>query len=183
MTPLLAFENVACTRGGRVLFEGLDLEIGPGDAVLVTGANGSGKSSLIRVAAGLLRPAGGRVSRSRLALADDLVALDRELPLRDALCFWGGDVDGAMEALGLVPLASVPVRLLSAGQAKRASLARAAATRAPLWLLDEPANALDAAALERLALLLEGHRSNGGAVVAASHAALPGAWRELELGR
>jgi heme exporter protein A len=77
----------------------------------------------------------------------------------------------------------VPVRLLSAGQAKRASLARAAASGAPLWLLDEPANGLDAASVELLGKLIDAHRSSGGSVVAASHLELPGEWRTLELGR
>ena len=117
-----------------------------------------------------------------LALADDHLALDQELPLAKALRFWGGAVAEAMAALGLTALADVPVRLLSAGQAKRAALARAAASGARLWLLDEPANALDSASLEQLAKLVEGHRSAGGAVLAASHMPLPGEWRVLGLG-
>ena len=182
MTALLRFEEVACRRGGRLLFERLDLELGPGEALQVAGPNGSGKSSLIRLAAGLLRPEAGRVDRSPLALADDSLALDRELPLVAALGFWGGDRDFGMAALGLEPLADVPVRLLSAGQAKRAALARVAASGAPLWLLDEPANALDSASTGMLGDLLERHRSAGGAVLAASHAALPGEWSTMELG-
>jgi heme exporter protein A len=141
--PLLRFESVTCRRGGRLLFEALDLKLGPGEALHLRGPNGSGKSSLIRLAAGLLRAEQGRIERTELALADDALALDRELPLRRALNFWGGDVDQAMEALGLARLADVPVRLLSTGQAKRATLARVAASGAPLWLLDEPLNGLD----------------------------------------
>jgi len=180
--PLLRFEQVACRRGGRLLFEGLDLALGPGEALHVAGPNGSGKSSLIRLAAGLLRPERGIVGRTNLALSDDSIALDRELRLSKALSFWGGAVEEGMAALGLSALADVPVRLLSAGQAKRASLARVAASGAPLWLLDEPANALDADSVALLAALLERHRSSGGAVVAASHSPLPGEWRTLELG-
>lgn len=183
MSALLRFEQVTCRRGGRLLFEGLDLELGPGEALQVAGPNGSGKSSLIRLAAGLLRPEAGRVRRSPLALADDSLALDRELPLAAALGFWGGDRDSGMAALGLGPLADVPVRLLSTGQAKRAALARVAASGEPLWLLDEPANALDSAAIALLGDLLDRHRAAGGAVLAASHAALPGDWTILELGR
>ena len=96
MKPLLRFEGVTCRRGGRLLFEGVDLVIGPGEALHVRGPNGSGKSSLIRVAAGLLRPDAGLVERSQVALADDSLALDRELPLRSALHFWGGQIDEAM---------------------------------------------------------------------------------------
>jgi heme exporter protein A len=179
--PLLRFDRVTCRRGGRLLFDELDLALGPGDALQVTGPNGSGKSSLIRLAAGLLRPERGRVDRTAHALADDSLALDRELPLRRALAFWGGAVEQAIEALGLVRLAHVPVRLLSAGQAKRATLARVAASGAPLWLLDEPANALDTQSLKLLAALLERHRATGGAILAASHTPLPGEWRALEL--
>ena len=98
MTPLLRFEGVSLRRGGRLLFEDLDLTLGPGEALQVAGPNGSGKSSLIRLAAGLLREERGRVERSPAALADDNVALDRELPLRRALSFWGGSVEPGMDA-------------------------------------------------------------------------------------
>lgn len=182
MTRLLRFEGVALRRGGRLLFENFDLELAPGDAVQVTGPNGSGKSSLIRLAAGLLRPERGRVERSPLALADDHVALDRELALRPALRFWAGAVDEAMVQLGIGDLADVPVRLLSSGQTKRATLARVAASDAPLWLLDEPLNALDRDGSERLSGLIAAHLKGGGAVLAASHQHLPGEWRTLELG-
>jgi heme exporter protein A len=182
VTSLLRFEQVALRRGGRLLFEGLDLGLGPGEALHVAGPNGSGKSSLIRLAAGLLRADAGRVERTSLALADEHLALDRELPLRRALRFWGGATDKAMESLGLSHLADVPVRLLSSGQAKRATLARLAASGAPLWLLDEPLNALDAEGADRLSVLIESHRSRGGAVAAASHQPLSGDWQRLELG-
>jgi heme exporter protein A len=182
VTALLRFESVALRRGGRLLFEDLDLALGPGEALWVAGPNGSGKSSLIRLAAGLLRAAHGRVERSPLALADDQLALDPELPLARALRFWAKAADGALPALGIGHLAKVPVRLLSSGQAKRAALARVAASGAPLWLLDEPLNALDVDGAERLARLVAAHRASGGAVVAASHQPLPGDWRRLELG-
>ena len=168
-------------RGGKLLFDGLDLALDPGEALHVTGPNGSGKSSLIRLAAGLLRAERGLVTRSPLALADDAPALDRELPLRRALGFWASPADEAMNELGIATLADVPVRLLSSGQLKRAMLARAAASRAPLWLLDEPLNALDEDGARRLARLIAGHRASGGAVLAASHLDLPGQWQRLEL--
>jgi len=181
VSPLLRFEDVALRRGGRLLFENLDLALGAGEALQVAGPNGSGKSSLIRLAAGLLRADQGKVERSELALADDNIALDRELPLRRALSFWAVSTDEAMVALGISHLAPIPVRLLSSGQLKRATLARVAASAAPLWLLDEPLNALDSDGANRLASLIERHRASGGAVLAASHQPLPGDWLRLEL--
>ena len=189
MKPLLRLEGVTLRRGGRLLFEGLDLKLGPGEALQVTGPNGSGKTSLIRLAAGLLRAESGRVERTALALSDEALALDRELSLGKALRFWarlGGSADrlgGAMDALGLTGLAEMPVRLLSSGQAKRATLARVAASSAKLWLLDEPLNGLDAEGSGRLDALIAGHRASGGAVLAASHATLAGDWKRLELGQ
>ncbi len=181
---LLRLEGVACIRGGRRLFEGLDLAIGAGEAVRLVGPNGAGKSSLIRVAAGLLAPAAGRVGRSgEVALADEGVALDRERRLGDALCWWGprARVETAMAVLGLTDLGQVPVRLLSTGQLRRARLARVVASGAPLWLLDEPLNGLDDDGTDRLARAISEHRERGGAVLAASHVPLAGEWRTLEL--
>jgi heme exporter protein A len=183
MSALLRFDQVTLRRGGRLLFERLDLELGAGEALQVGGPNGSGKSSLIRLAAGLLRAAAGRVERSKLALADDKLALDAELPLKHALNFWVEPVDQAMDELGIAHLGEVPVRLLSSGQARRATIARVVAAGAPLWLLDEPLNAIDADGAERLGRLIERHLSSGGAVLAASHQPLSGKWRRLELGR
>lgn len=181
---LLRGEALALVRGGRLLFEGLDLTLGEGAALHVTGPNGCGKSSLIRLVAGLLRPDAGRIERAEAALADEHLALDRELPLGRALAFWGGPrAIEAIDSFGLLALAEVPVRLLSTGQAKRARLARVMASRAPLWLLDEPLNGLDRDGSERLASAIGAHRAAGGAVLAASHVPMAGDWRMLELGR
>jgi heme exporter protein A len=173
-TALLRFNGVACLRGGRLLFEGLDLALAPGEALLVAGANGAGKSSLIRLAAGLLRAAAGAVVRNApAALADEALALDPKQTLGAALGFWAGvdgvEAAGGMAAMGLTPLAAVPVRMLSMGQRKRAALARVVARGAPLWLLDEPANGLDLDGQERLSAAIIAHRAGGGAVLAASH--------------
>ena len=172
--PLLSLDNVACIRGGRLLFEGMTLELEAGGAAIVTGPNGAGKSSLIRLAAGLLGATAGSVSRrGAAAIADEGLALDRRLPLGKALGFWakldGGDAAAGMEAMGLGPLEDVPVSMLSSGQRKRAALARVVASGVPLWLLDEPLNALDAEGVERLAEAMAGHRSRGGAILAATH--------------
>jgi heme exporter protein A len=170
-------------RGGRLLFEALDLRLEDGQALHIVGPNGSGKSSLIRLVAGLLRPNAGKIERAEAALADEALALDRELPLGRALAFWQGpDLGEAISAYALEDLAQVPVRLLSTGQSKRARLARVMASGAPLWLLDEPLNGLDRKGVEELDSAIARHRGSGGAVLAASHAPLAGEWRTLELG-
>jgi heme exporter protein A len=172
--PLLRLEGVACRRGGRMLFENLDLELRPGETVFVAGPNGAGKSSLIRLAAGLLEAAEGIVERNdRVALADEFLAFDTKLTLSRALAFWarldGGEAGSGMASMGLGDLADVPVRMLSTGQRKRAVLARIVASGARLWLLDEPANGLDAEGQARLAEASAAHLARGGAILAASH--------------
>ena len=183
MRPLLKGDGLALVRGGRLLFEGLDLELSPGGALHVVGPNGSGKSSLLRLVAGLLRPAAGKIERADASLADEGLALDRELTLGVALAFWRGPRLGeAIAAFELDDLVHVPVRLLSTGQAKRARLARVVASGAPLWLLDEPLNGLDRKGVSELESAIVAHRASGGAILAASHLPLTGEWRSLELG-
>ncbi|AOH83084.1 heme ABC transporter ATP-binding protein CcmA [Sphingomonas panacis] len=184
--PRLAFHGVTGVRGGRRLFAGLSFTLAPGDAALVTGANGVGKSTLLRIAAGLLAPAEGRVETPRCALMAEAAALDSGQTLEDALRFWAAldaapeparRVTDAMTATGLAALAHVPVRLLSTGQRRRAALARVVASEAPLWLLDEPVNGLDAASVTTLETLVADHRARGGIALVATHTdiALPGA--------
>lgn len=186
--PRLRVEGAALIRGGRLLFEGLDLILAQGQAATLTGPNGVGKSSLIRMAAGLLAPTAGTVQRGGpAALADESVALDPKLSVARALGFWakldGGDAPLGMAAMGLERLAGVPVRMLSTGQRKRAVLARAVATGAPLWLLDEPANGLDDEGVALLEAAMAAHLGRGGAILAASHQPLgPAGGRELRLG-
>jgi len=185
----LVFEQVSCERGDRLLFEDLSLKLLRGDAMLVTGANGVGKSSLLRLAAGLLAPAAGRIIREgRIALAAETVALDEDLSLFAALAFWAR-LDGrndeaiaaALAAMGLSALAEVPVRLLSTGQRRRATIARVMASGAPIWLLDEPASGLDAPSIDALTAAMAGHLAGGGLILAASHQPLGIAMRELAL--
>ena len=180
MAARLDVRAVACRRGGRILFSGLTFALAPGEAALVGGANGVGKSSLLRMIAGLVPHfAGQTIMTGALALADDRIALDADLPLGRALAFWAA-IDGArarvgeaLDALALSSLSDVPVRILSTGQRKRAVLARVVASGAPIWLLDEPANGLDTASVALLGAAVERHLANGGIVVAASHQPLP----------
>lgn len=166
-------------RGGRLLFAGLNLMLDAGDAALVSGPNGIGKSSLLRLAAGLLDPFSGSVGREGgVALLAEDHALDPEQTLGNALGFWAG-IDGgrerqaaAIERVGLGGLEPVPVRFLSTGQRKRAGLARMIASDAGLWLLDEPANGLDSEGVAMLESTIAEHRAAGGVALVASHSAL-----------
>ncbi len=196
----LVIEDLACVRGDRRLFEGLGFAAGAGEAVVVTGPNGAGKSSLLRIMAGLLRPAGGRIvleggeaDRPVGGLAHFVGHLDGvkgALTVLENLEFtralFGGDrpsTDAALTRLGLATLASLPARMLSAGQKRRLALARLLVAKRPLWLLDEPTSALDADGQETFSALVAEQQSLGGIVVATTHAPLefPGA-QEIRLG-
>lgn len=184
---ILSLTRVACARGGRLLFASVSLDVAAGEAMIVTGPNGIGKSSLLRVAAGLLAPFDGMVVRSvPVALMTDDLALDAERPLIDALTFWARldrgaaareRVAAALETVGLSHIAGIPVRLLSTGQRRRAALARVLASQGALWLLDEPGNGLDSAGLAMLEQVIARHRAGGGAVMLTTHQPLsvPGA--------
>ena len=188
---LLRFEQVGCRRGGAMLFSDISFVLDAGGALLLHGSNGAGKSSLIRLAAGLLRPEGGTVDRScAIGLLTHDLALDDGLTVKSAVGFWakldGGDTseaDAALQAVGLASLAHVPVRFLSSGQKRRAALARVIASAAPLWLLDEPGVGLDSRSLDLLTSAIGRHRSSGGAVVVATHMDLGlGDARRIDLG-
>jgi heme exporter protein A len=190
---VLAAENLACRRGERMIFSGLSYAVPPGGAVLLTGANGSGKSSLLRLLATLLTPAAGRVTWGGAPIADDpqryraslhyvghLDAIKPALGVGETLAFWAEirgviepQIDRALTAFGLEPLADWPCRWLSAGQRRRLALARLIAAPAPLWLLDEPTAALDSDSEQRLVTVIETHRATGGRVVIATHQPMP----------
>lgn len=180
----LSLRGIACLRGGRLLFTGLDLDLAAGASAQIAGPNGIGKSSLLRIVAGLLRPFEGTITREgAVALTDELDALDRDRTVRDALAFWARidevpatRIDAALADLRIGHLADIPVRMLSTGQRKRAALARTLVTGAPIWLLDEPANGLDVESAAELGRLVDRHVAQGGIVLAASH--LPLAWAQ-----
>ncbi|QZD86402.1 heme ABC exporter ATP-binding protein CcmA [Qipengyuania psychrotolerans] len=188
MQARLAATDLACRRGERLLFRGLSFDCQPGSALHIAGANGIGKSSLIRILAGLLRPFAGEVeSEGAMGLVDDRLALDANLPLGKALGFYeklDGCCDPGRSAhlLQLEALMDVPVRYLSTGQKKRAALARLLNRGCPIWLLDEPLNGLDAQATASVEALVAQHCAGGGIAVVASHQeiALPGA-RTIDL--
>ena len=186
--------GLACRRGGRTVFAGLAFSLSSGEALVLRGANGSGKTTLLRLMAGLSVATDGTLAWNGAPTTDDPEAhgtrarfaghLDGLKPAMSAaenLAFaarlWGdpqaGRVDRALAAFGLGPLADLPVRVFSAGQRHRLALARLLVVPAPLWLLDEPGNALDDAALAALAAAIAEHRRLGGMVVLAAHGAAP----------
>jgi heme exporter protein A len=205
----LSGRGVRCVRGGREVFSGLDFEASSGEAVAITGPNGAGKTSLLRLIAGLLTMADGSIDlwggEAELTLPEQAHylghrdALKPALSVMENLCFWRDFLGGAafdaaeslaaeslatesLAAVGLDHAARLPAAYLSAGQRRRLSIARLLAVRRPIWLLDEPTSALDAAGQSLFAALMGDHLSRGGLIVAATHAPLGLAARELRIG-
>jgi heme exporter protein A len=181
MASGLRAEGLALVRGQRLLFEGLDFALAPGGALIVTGANGAGKSSLLRVVAGLLEPTAGSLELDvPLALLASDPALKPDQPVARELAFWAGidgatpaRVEAACEAMAVTALLPFRCGQLSSGQRQRVAIARTMASGATLWLLDEPTSALDAASEARLLSAIAAHREQGGMVMAATHQPLP----------
>jgi heme exporter protein A len=195
----LTAKDLRCVRGGREIFAGLDFTADAGEALAVVGANGAGKTSLLRLIAGLIAPAGGNVT---FAGGDDDLspaeqahylghrdALKSALSVMENLAFWraalGGeatDIDTALNAVGLDHIAQLPAAYLSAGQRRRLSIARLLVVKRPIWLLDEPTSSLDADGQAMVADLMRNHLAGGGVIVAATHLPLGIVARELRIG-
>src|SRR6202165_5772643 len=195
----LSGRGVTCVRGGRDVFSGLDFEASSGEALAIIGDNGSGKTSLLRIIGGPLAIAGGSINleggEAELTLPEQAHYLGHRDALKPALSvlenmsFWrdflGGETSepaASLAATGLDHAAHLPAAYLSAGQRRRLSIARLLAVRRPVWLLDEPANALDTAGQTMFAGLMEQHLARGGIIVAATHGSLGVHARELRLG-
>ena len=199
----VSIEDLALTRGDRALFSGFDLKLGRGEAVALVGANGAGKTSLLRCVAGLLRPAAGKVrfldGGTELEAADvrshGLHLLGHHDGLKSARKAWdelvfqvrwtGGslaDAERARDRLKLGPLCDLEIRKLSAGQRRRVALARLVASPRPLWLLDEPFAPLDAERRAVFGELMGEHLAGGGMILAAVHDPLPISAQVVEVG-
>jgi heme exporter protein A len=186
----LSGSDLACVRSGREVFAAIGFTVAAGEALLVLGRNGAGKSSLLRMVAGLVRIAAGRLDLDggdpELTLGEQAHYLGHQdavkgaLTVKENLAFWARHLGGAgapddsgseraLEAVGLIPLADLPAAYLSAGQRRRLSLARLVAVERPIWLLDEPTSALDAASQERLAGLMREHLGKRGIILVATH--------------
>lgn len=191
LTEILKGEGLRCERGGRPVFAKLDFAVEAGAALVLKGPNGSGKSSLLRLCAGLINPSAGRLLRDGQPVADDpdghradlrymghLPALKPALTLRRNLEHWAAlfaaadpaaRVDAALGEVRLGALADLPARLLSAGQQRRAGIARLLLQPVRLWLMDEPTVGLDSRSLEDLNGLMAHHLEAGGAIMVATH--------------
>jgi heme exporter protein A len=188
MISSLTAEKLTCARGDKRLFEALSFRVTAGQALAVEGANGAGKTSLLRMIAGFLAPAAGRlVVKTAQGESDDaeergkligwlghLDGLKPQLTVMEQLSFfahlYGKAADGALlEQVGLARQADLPCRYLSAGQRRRLALARLLASARPLWLLDEPFAALDRSGQALVAQLMARHCGEGGIIIAATH--------------
>ena len=195
---VFSFDNLTLERAERLVAEGLSARVTSGEVLLLTGANGSGKSSLLRALAGLMLPAAGRIAwdgidiaksadahRARLAFVGHQDAVKPGLSTAENLRFWtsmsGGDARAALGVFKLDHLADRPARFLSAGQKRRLALSRLALRPKALWLLDEPTNALDADSRASFQGLLKQHLERGGIAVIATHDELGVAAQRLAL--
>lgn len=204
MIHTLSATDLGLMRGERTLFRSLSFSLAAGEAVALTGANGAGKTSLLRAVAGFLRPEAGEIAfrdaddqpieaeparAHEVHLLGHLDGLKGQRTARDELMFqsrWLGQshngIEHAVETLGLKPLLDLEVRKLSAGQRRRLAMARLIGSPRALWLMDEPMSPLDAKWRQAVGMMMARHLDGGGLILAAVHDPLPIPARTLDLG-
>lgn len=172
----LTVQDLSVTRGGVPVLEGVSFGVGSGEAMILRGPNGIGKTTLLRTVAGLQPPLKGRIGleREAMAYAAHADGIKATLSVRENLEFWAavfatGDVASALEAFDLTALADRAAGGLSAGQKRRLGLARLVVTGRPVWVLDEPTVSLDAEAVLMFAQAVRTHLANGGLALMATH--------------
>lgn len=179
---MLRATDLCVARGDRLVHQGLNLEVQPGQILHLHGPNGAGKTSVLEVLAGLRPPVSGQVDApeaGRIHWIGHQTGSSLGLNALENLGFWcglhgvpGSGIEPALKSLGMFRLRYRPLRQLSAGQRRRVALARLLVHERPLWLLDEPLAALDQSGIEQLQALLAAHAAAGGAVVLSSHQGL-----------
>ncbi|MEO1251925.1 MAG: heme ABC exporter ATP-binding protein CcmA [Pseudomonadota bacterium] len=184
----LTARNLAVARGGRIIVDGVDLDLAPGEAIVLRGPNGAGKTTLLRALAGLLAPAAGAIQATgERVFCGVRSATKPALTVDENLRFWArlyqsGEIESARNRLGLDDYAKRPAGHLSTGFLRRLGLARLLLSSRPLWFVDEPTSGLDKDASAIFEGIIADHRKTGGAAIIATHETLnaPGA-RQLEL--
>ena len=180
MSELVTVDGLVCSRGGRILFQDFSLQAAAGESVVITGQNGSGKTTLLKILAGLYSGYEGQVHSARSLYLGHKPGISPLLTPVQGLAWYArllgsdpGSVDRALERVGLAALADTPCAELSAGQVRRAALARFALTTVSVWLMDEPVTALDTEGQAWVVNLIDAHTASGGTAIVSTHQTMP----------